>query len=116
MSGLCIILCLIKFVYVLYTQSETLINYLLSYLLTYLQNLTVKGQNASDLLDTFVINAILPVITKPTRITYTSAAIIDNLYIKGDKYDNLQSRIRSLDILIIIQSLFALEMSQSVKK
>ena len=55
----------------------------------------MKINNAivSDLLNIFVTNGILPTITRPTRITHTSATLIDNLYVKCEHYDNLHSRI-----------------------
>ncbi len=35
----------------------------------------------SDLFDNFISNGFIPVITRPTRITHSSATLIDNLYI-----------------------------------
>lgn len=36
----------------------------------------------SDLFDHFISNGLVPVITKPTRITHSTASLIDNIYIK----------------------------------
>ena len=52
----------------------------------------------SDLMDVFYTLGILPTITRPTRITHSSATLIDNIYIKRCKYDLLQSRIIITDI------------------
>ena len=41
----------------------------------------------SDLMDVFYTLGILPTITRPTRITHSSATLIDNIYIKRCKYD-----------------------------
>jgi hypothetical protein len=51
----------------------------------------INNVMVSDLLNIFVTNGILPTITRPTRITHTSATLIDNLYVKCDHYDNLHS-------------------------
>ena len=37
-------------------------------------------------------------ITRPTRITHTSATLIDNIYVKCDKYENIKSTIITTDI------------------
>ena len=57
-----------------------------------------KNKNASDLLDAFFASGILPTIKRPTRITHTSATIIDNLYVKCNGYNNVDSRISLLNI------------------
>ena len=41
-----------------------------------------QNSNVSDLLDVFYTLGILPTITHPTRITHSSATLIDNIYIK----------------------------------
>lgn len=50
-----------------------------------------------DLLDSFINSGYLPAITKPTRITHSSATLIDNLYLKGFSY-TYQSCILNYDI------------------
>ena len=66
------------------------------------QNIDYKNvstnTNASNLLDIFFTSGILPTIKRPTRITHTSAAIIDNLYVKCNGYINIDSRIILSDI------------------
>ena len=44
----------------------------------------------SDLLDCALTNSFIPVITKPSRITYSTATLIDNIYIK---YNNNNTQI-----------------------
>ncbi len=41
---------------------------------------------------------MLPVITRPTRVTHSSATLIDNLYINSNRIDTLTSGILTLDI------------------
>ena len=66
------------------------------------QNIDYKNvstnTNASNLLDIFFTSGILPTIKRPTRITHTSATIIDNLYVKCNGYINIDSRIILSDI------------------
>ena len=38
--------------------------------------------HTSDLFNAFISNGLVPVITKPTRITHNTATLIDNIYIK----------------------------------
>ena len=57
-----------------------------------------QHQNTQDLLDTFITNGILPSITKPTRITHTSATLIDNIYISTKRKPQIQSAILTVDI------------------
>lgn len=52
----------------------------------------------SDLFDTFFNNGILPTITRPTRITHTSATLIDNIYIKCHAKSTFNSAIIITDI------------------
>ena len=76
------------------------------------QNIDYKNvstnTNASNLLDIFFTSGILPTIRRPTRITLTSATILDNLYVKCNGYINIDSRIILSDIsdyLFINQSI-----------
>ena len=43
----------------------------------------------SELLDCALTNSFIPVITKPSRITYSTATLIDNIYIKYNN-NNIQ--------------------------
>jgi hypothetical protein len=40
-----------------------------------------QHKNIEDLLSIFLTNGLVPTITKPTRITHTTATLIDNIYI-----------------------------------
>ena len=53
---------------------------------------------SSDLLDIFFTNGIIPTITRPTRITHTSATLIDNIYIKHNCMNNIIYAIIITDI------------------
>ncbi len=52
-----------------------------------------QNTNVSDLLDVFYTRGVLPTITRPTRITYTSATLIDNIYVKSEYLENVASQI-----------------------
>ena len=56
------------------------------------------NKSSSDLFDILFTNGILPTIIRPTRITHTSATLIDNIYIKHNKLENLKSGIILTDI------------------
>ncbi len=47
----------------------------------------------SELLDIFITNRFLPCITKPTRITHSSATLIDNIYISLPGLQDIKSGI-----------------------
>ena len=57
-----------------------------------------SNANVSELLDVFFTQGILPTVTKPTRITHSSATLIDNIYVKCDMYQNIHSLILFSDI------------------
>ena len=57
-----------------------------------------QNSTISDLLDVLYTLGRLPTITRPTKITHSSATLIDNIYIKRCKYDVLQSIIIITDI------------------
>ena len=57
-----------------------------------------QNTNVSDLFDVFLTLGVVPAITRPTRITHTSATLIDNLYIQYENYENVQSRILTTDV------------------
>ncbi len=56
------------------------------------------NKNASDILNVFFTSGVLPTVKRPTRITHTRSTAIDNLYVKYDEYDNIDSRIILSDI------------------
>ena len=53
---------------------------------------------SSDLFDIFFTNGIIPTITRLTRITHTSATLIDNIYIRHNCMTNITSAIIITDI------------------
>ena len=57
-----------------------------------------SNKNTDDLLDTLFSVGMLPTINKPTRITHTSATLIDNIYIKCNNYGKFNSGILMNDI------------------
>jgi hypothetical protein len=50
-------------------------------------------KNSADLLNQFFSSGLLPCITKPTRITHTTATLIDNIYVKPHREAKLHSGI-----------------------
>ena len=53
----------------------------------------------SELLDCAPTNSFIPVITKPTRITFSTATLIDNIYIKYNITDmEIESGILTTDL------------------
>ena len=52
-----------------------------------------QHKNIEDLLSIFLTNGLVPTITKPTRITHTSATLIDNIYISLKNKNNVKSAI-----------------------
>ena len=53
----------------------------------------------SELLDCALTNSFIPVITKPTRITFSTATLIDNIYIKYNRTDmEIESGILTTDL------------------
>lgn len=57
-----------------------------------------ESNSISDLLNMHISNGILPVITQPTRITHTTATLIDNLYVALNHFDKIESGIIVTDI------------------
>ncbi len=45
-----------------------------------------EHKNTSDLLDCFVGGGLVPCVTRPTRVTHSSATLIDNIYISAEYY------------------------------
>lgn len=61
--------------------------------------LKYKSQkNITELMNIFLNTGFLPTITKPTRITHSTATLIDNIYIKTSKQINIASGIILNDI------------------
>lgn len=56
------------------------------------------NKNTRDLLDGLIEEGFIPLITKPTRITHTTATIIDNIYLKGNSSLSYKSGIIECDI------------------
>ena len=52
-----------------------------------------EHQHTSNLFDTYISNGLIPVITRPTRITHQTASLIDNIYIKLPNETKLKSGI-----------------------
>ena len=57
-----------------------------------------EHKNTSDLLNVFFSQGLLPTVSRPTRITHTSATVINNVYMKCAGYRNVNSRIIVSDI------------------
>jgi len=57
-----------------------------------------QNKNTQELLNLFFNNCIFPTIIKPTRITHSSAPLIDNLYININNDTNIKSGIILSDI------------------
>lgn len=57
-----------------------------------------QHKNIEDLLNVFLTNGLVPTITKPTRITHTSATLIDNIYVSIKNKNKLKSAILCTDI------------------
>ena len=54
--------------------------------------------NTLQLLNTYITAGYIPTITKPTRITYNTSALIDNIYIKTKHFEKVTSGIVKTDI------------------
>ena len=57
-----------------------------------------KHSNTEKLLNLNLSIGLLPTITKPTRITYSSATLIDNIYVKSKYVSKTKSAILTTDI------------------
>jgi len=57
-----------------------------------------QNKHTQELLNTFLNNAIIPTITKPTRITHQSTTLIDNIYLKSKNSKNLYTTVLLTDI------------------
>jgi len=57
-----------------------------------------ENKYTKDLLDGLISAGFLPSITKPTRITYSSATLIDNIYLKGFSCYTYSSSVLNYDI------------------
>ena len=59
---------------------------------------TDTNVNVSDLLNVFFTLGALPTVLAPTRVTHTSATLIDNMYVKCERYEKVISRTLLTDI------------------
>ena len=59
---------------------------------------TETHTQTSNLLNTFFMHACVPTITKPTRVTHTSATLIDNIYVKINNTYHIESGVVMTDI------------------
>ena len=57
--------------------------------------LNIDTNHATDLPNTFLSVGMVPTISRSTRITYTSATLMDNLYVRINKLDETLSGILS---------------------
>ena len=57
-----------------------------------------QHKNTEDLLNNFLASGLVPTITKPTRITHSTATLIDNIYISVKTKTNIKSGILCTDI------------------
>ncbi len=60
--------------------------------------LNVNFQYSRLLLDNFYSAGMVPTVTRPTRVTHSSATLIDNLYVMSKQLDQIASGIITLDI------------------
>ena len=58
----------------------------------------IDTNHATDLLNIFLSVEMVSTISRPTRITHTSATLIDNLYVRINKLDETLSSILSVDL------------------
>ena len=49
--------------------------------------------NTQNFMETILDNKLIPVITRPTRITHTTATLIDNILVDSNQIGNLTSSI-----------------------
>ena len=52
-----------------------------------------NNKNVSDLFDVFYTLGLVPTITRPTRVTHTTATLIDNIYIRANNMEEIVSKI-----------------------
>ena len=55
--------------------------------------LNINTNQATDLLSTYLLVGMVPTVSRPTRITHTSATLIDNFYVRINKLDKTLSGI-----------------------
>ncbi len=63
-----------------------------------IRTLNYSHRNTSDLLDAFIGGGLAPCITRPTRITNSTATLIDNIYVSADYCKDCFSGILISDI------------------
>ena len=71
-----------------------------------------KHARTQEFIDLNIDNYMYPVITKPTRITHTSATLIDNIMVSKELYDCHNIGILILDLSDHLQCLLTLERSK----
>lgn len=74
---------------------------------------TSNHENTSKLLDINLNHFMLPTITKPTRITHSSATLIDNIYISKKLQNNFKSAILITDISDHLPCLVLIKLNSS---
>jgi exonuclease III len=72
--------------------------------------------NTNRLFDLIVSNACIPVITKPTRITHSTATLIDNIYITENLTTNYKTGIVTYDISDHLPCLVTIKNNSLTKK
>ena len=60
--------------------------------------LNIDTNHATDMFNRFLSVWMVPTISRPTRITYTSATLVDNVYVRINKLDETLSGILSIDL------------------
>ncbi len=73
-------------------------------------------KNSHELLDMFLTNGLLPTITKPTRITHTSATLIDNIYVSTKQIPCMKSAILTYEISDHFPIIACVETKQKTNK
>ena len=75
--------------------------------------LAVKSyKSANDLLEVCLENSCVPYISRPTRVTHSSATLIDNIYLKSAKYVDVVSCILLEDLSDHYPCLMQLELGK----
>jgi exonuclease III len=55
-------------------------------------------KSSNELLQLFISNGLIPTITKPTRITHSSATLIDNIYVSSKLNEHSKAAILRIDL------------------
>jgi len=75
-----------------------------------------KSKHIEDLLSIFLTNGIVPTITKPTRITHSTATLIDNIYVSVKHNSKIYSGILCYDISDHLPSITCLSKCKYTQK